>query len=146
MTLIVPDTNAITLKFRAGETDVTTIQHTDYPSFKREEKKRRLHDLRLGANQHHQLRFAFNQNPRSSVAKSQPWLIKTFRDARFRQAVAFAINRQRIMDQVFLGLAQPLYGPETPWNKQFYNPKVAQYPYDPDKAKALLKDNGLERQ
>ncbi len=143
VTLIVPDKNTLTLKFRAGDTDITEIQHTDYPSFKSGEKQGNYTTYDLGPSSTTNF-ISFNQNPRSVVAKKQPWLIKAFRDTRFRQALAFAMNRQRIIDQVFVGLAQPLYGPQSPWNKQFYTDKIAQYPYDPAKAKTLLQEMGLK--
>lgn len=144
VSLIVPDINAITLKFRSGETDmVDTIQHTDFPSFKRDEAKGNYKTMNLGPSTSTQF-ISFNMNPRSAVAKAKPYLIKTFRDTRFRQAVAYAINRQRISDQVYLGLSSPLYGPETSANKQFYNPNIAKYPYDVAKAKTLLAEMGLK--
>jgi peptide/nickel transport system substrate-binding protein len=142
--LIVPDVNAVTLKFRAGETDLYEgIQHTDFPSFKKGEQKGNYSTMNLGPSSSTQY-ISFNMNPRSQVARQKPHLIKTFRDVRFRRAIAHAMNRQRLSDQVFLGLASPLYGPETPANKQFYNPNVAKYPYDVAKAKALLAEVGLK--
>ncbi len=142
--LIVPDLNTITLKFRSGETDlVSEIQHTDFPGFKRGEKAGNYTTFNLGPSETTNF-VSFNQNPRSVVAKRQPALIKAFRDVRFRQAVAYAINRKRIIDQVYLGLASPLYGAMTPANKQFYNADVAKYPYDVAKAKALLLAMGMK--
>lgn len=142
VTLIVPDLNAVTLKFRSGETDLTSIQHTDYPSFKKREADGNYTTYNLGPSDYANF-VAFNQNPRSAVAKRKPWLIELFRQQKFRQAIAHAINRKRIIDQVYLGLAEPLYGAETPANKQFLNPNIASYEYSPDKAKQLLKEIGL---
>ena len=143
VSLIVPDLNAITLKFRSGETDVTSIQHTDFPSFKRDEKKGDYKSLDLGPSQNTNY-VSFNMNPKSVVAKKKPYLVKAFRDVRFRRAVAHAMNRQRISDQVFLGLASPLYGPETSANKQFYNADIPTYEYSPEKAKALFAEMGMK--
>lgn len=144
VSLIVPDVNTISLKFRSGETDlVDSIQHTDFPTFKRDEQKGNYKTMNLGPSSSTQF-ISFNLNPKSAVAKRKPELVKAFRDVRFRQAVAHAMNRQRIADQVFLGLASPLYGPETAANKQFYNPDVTKYPYDVAKAKSLLAEMGLK--
>ena len=143
VTLIVPDVNGMTLKFRAGDTDVTTIQHTDYPSFRKGQGKGNYTTYDLGPSSTTNF-VSFNMNPKSQTARDKPWLTKTFRDVRFRQGVALAINRKRIIDQVFLGLATPLYGPETPANKQFYTDQIAKYPYDPAKAKALFAQAGLK--
>jgi peptide/nickel transport system substrate-binding protein len=143
VTLIVPDLNTVSLKFRAGDTDLTSIQHTDFPSFKKNESNGDYTTFNLGPSENTNF-VSFNLNPRSVVGQRKPWLSKAFRDTRFRQAAAHAINRKRIIDQVFLGLAEPLYGPETSANKQFYNPDIAKYPYDVAKAKALLAEMGLK--
>lgn len=144
VSLIVPDVNTLMLKFRARETDVlTSIQHTDFPSIKKGAAQGNYATFDLGPSFGTNY-ISFNMNPKSQVAQQKPWLVKTFRDTRFRQAVAFGINRKRIIDQVFLGLATPLYGPETSANKQFYNDQVSKYLYDPAKAKALLAQMGLK--
>jgi peptide/nickel transport system substrate-binding protein len=144
VSLIVPDVNTLTLKFRAGETDLLEgIQHTDFPSFKKAEKTGNYTTSNLGPSFSTNF-ISFNMNPKSVVAKKRPHITKAFRDQRFRQAVAHAMNRDRISEQVFLSLASPLYGPQTPANKQFYNPDVAKYPYDVAKAKALLAEMGMK--
>jgi peptide/nickel transport system substrate-binding protein len=67
---------------------------------------------------------------------------KPFDDVRVRQAINFAINKQEIIDGVLLGLGEPVaspYKPGTRWS----NPSLNPYPYDPNKAKALLKAAGF---
>lgn len=143
ITLIVPDLNAFTLKFRSKETDLTTIQHTDFPSFKKGEANGNYQTMNLGPSSTTSF-VSFNMNPKSVVARRKPHLTKTFRDVRFRRAVAYAMDRKRIAEQVFLGLASPLYGPETPANKKFFNADIPTYEYSPAKAKALLAEMGLK--
>lgn len=66
---------------------------------------------------------------------------KPFDDIRVRQAINYAINKQEIIDGVLLGLGEPVaspYKPGTRWS----NPALKPYPYDPNKAKALLKAAG----
>ena len=68
---------------------------------------------------------------------------KPFDDVRVRQAVNYAIDKQEIIDGVLLGLGLPVaspYKPGTRWS----NPKLQPYPYDPQKAIALLKEAGFE--
>ena len=68
---------------------------------------------------------------------------KPFDDVRVRQAINYAINKQEIIDGVLLGLGEPVaspYKPGTRWS----NPALKPYPYDPNKAKALLKAAGYE--
>ncbi|MDP1765838.1 MAG: peptide-binding protein [Methylotenera sp.] len=68
---------------------------------------------------------------------------KPFDDIRVRHAINYAINKQEIIDGVLLGLGEPVaspYKPGTRWS----NPELKPYPYDPAKAKALLKEAGYE--
>lgn len=68
---------------------------------------------------------------------------KPFDDLRVRLAINYAIDKQEIIDGVYLGLginiASP-YKPGTRWS----NPTLKPYTYDVEKAKALLKDAGFE--
>ncbi len=64
-----------------------------------------------------------------------------FADRRVRQALTHAINKQEIVEGVLLGLGQEATGPYKP-GTWFYNPDVVRFPYDPEKAKALLAEVG----
>jgi peptide/nickel transport system substrate-binding protein len=67
---------------------------------------------------------------------------KPFDDVRVRQAINYAIDKQEIIDGVLLGLGEPVaspYKPGTRWS----NPKLKPYPYDPNKARALLREAGF---
>ncbi|MHC4103843.1 MAG: ABC transporter substrate-binding protein [Planctomycetota bacterium] len=58
-------------------------------------------------------------------------------DKNFRLALNYGINRQEIVDKIFLGLAHPLhiFGTQS---EITYDPNV-NYSYDPEKSKALIK-------
>jgi peptide/nickel transport system substrate-binding protein len=64
-----------------------------------------------------------------------------FVDKKVRQALAYAIDRQSIIDGVLMGIGRPCTGPfsHVSWA---YNPKVQPYPYDPAKARHMLEDAG----
>ncbi len=64
-----------------------------------------------------------------------------FQDIRVRRAISSAINKQDIVDGVLLGLGRVATGPFKP-DTIWYNPEVKRYPYDPDKARALLEEAG----
>lgn len=68
---------------------------------------------------------------------------KPFDDPRVRRAMNLAINKQAIMDAIYHGSGAPAKNPVPPtmWS---YNEKTKDYGYDPEKAKALLKEAGLE--
>jgi peptide/nickel transport system substrate-binding protein len=65
-----------------------------------------------------------------------------FQDVRTRQALAYAVDRQTIIDKVVQGKAIPATGPVHPRIEWAYNPNVTTYGYDPEKAKALLAEAG----
>ncbi len=66
-----------------------------------------------------------------------------FQDKRVRQALSYAIDKKGIIEGVLLGLGIPATGPYKP-DMWVYNPNVKKYPYDVEKAKALLKEAGWE--
>ncbi|MBW2087117.1 MAG: ABC transporter substrate-binding protein [Deltaproteobacteria bacterium] len=65
-------------------------------------------------------------------------------DRRVRMAVAYAINAKAICEKVLLGSAEPWSGCLAPYHAGF-DPKAKPYPYDPEKAKALLKEAGYPK-
>jgi len=62
-------------------------------------------------------------------------------DVKVRQALAYAIDRQEIIDKLYQGKAeiQETFFPKFHWA---YSDDIAHYAYDVDKAKALLKEGG----
>lgn len=62
------------------------------------------------------------------------------KDVRVRQALAYAFNRQKLVDDLLLGLTGVA---ATDWDMSpWVDPTIKPYAYDPEKAKALLKDAG----
>jgi dipeptide transport system substrate-binding protein len=68
---------------------------------------------------------------------------KPFDDKRVRQALNMAINKQAIVEAVYAEAGKVAKNPIPPtiWS---YNDQVQDYPYDPERAKALLKEAGAE--
>ena len=64
-----------------------------------------------------------------------------FSDRNIRQALAYAIDRQSIIDGVLLGVGQPCTGPfsHVSWA---YTPRVKPYLHDPDRAGRMLAEAG----
>jgi len=62
-------------------------------------------------------------------------------DVRVRRAMAYAIDRQLIVDKIMYGLGAPIYSayPPTCW---CYNPDVPHYDYNPERARQLLAEAG----
>ena len=64
-----------------------------------------------------------------------------FNDVRVRQACNYAINKEELVKHVLFGVGEPSRGPIPPVSPSF-NPDVKPYPYDPEKAIALLTEAG----
>ena len=128
---IIPDTSAQFLELMAGNIDSMSLDPTQFsrivPARPQLNKKLNLYK-ELGSGYTY---MGFNMKH------------KPFDDVRVRQAINYAIDKQEIIDGVYLGLginiASP-YKPGTRWS----NPDLQPYPYDPAKAKALLKEAGFE--
>jgi peptide/nickel transport system substrate-binding protein len=98
--LIIQGSAAQIAQFRAGSLDTAPITGGDFPDLKRQEvagaKFKVLKGVGLNSPPYH---WTFNYDAKD------PDLQKVFRDLRFRQAMQSALNRDRIIDQVFNGLA-----------------------------------------
>ena len=68
---------------------------------------------------------------------------KPLDNVKVRQALTYAVNKQAIIEAVYQGAGQAAKNliPPTMWG---YNDDIKDYAYDPAKAKALLKEAGLE--
>ncbi|MDR2447885.1 MAG: ABC transporter substrate-binding protein [Treponema sp.] len=85
--------------------------------------------------------WTFNQNPKNKDKPFYDWFTKT----EFRQAMSRLLNRDRIINQVFRGLAMPKlhFFPET---NRYYDENIRlRYEYDPDQAVQLLSSIGMTR-
>ncbi len=67
-----------------------------------------------------------------------------FADKRVRQAANYAINKEAIVNDVLEGTAEVAAGPTPPAFAWAYNADLDPYPYDPEKAKALIAEAGAE--
>jgi peptide/nickel transport system substrate-binding protein len=85
--------------------------------------------------------WGFNQNPKNRDTPQYEW----FTQKEFRQAMSCLLNRDRIIAQVYRGLAEPkvdFFPPPNP----YYNPGITlQYLYNPKQALALLESIGIRR-
>ena len=68
---------------------------------------------------------------------------KPFDDVRVRRALSHAIDKKAFIDGVFEGLAQPIGSHMAPTDVGYVD-LTAMYKFDPEKAKALLKEAGVQ--
>ncbi len=62
-------------------------------------------------------------------------------NTKVRQAIAYGVDRQKIIDEVLMGQANLVDSPILP-GFLGYNPEVKKYEYDPEKAKTILEEEG----
>jgi peptide/nickel transport system substrate-binding protein len=145
---VVPDFNAMSLRFLSGESDVDDyIFPYEYDHFKAESAGGKFTLLEPGIGLETGF-FWFNENtnvnPKTGESFVDPKKLKWFRSPKFRQACSYAIDRDAIIKSVYSGRAIPNYGFVTPGNKKWFNPNTRQYPFDLAKARELLKEIGIE--
>jgi peptide/nickel transport system substrate-binding protein len=157
---IIPDENTQLLLFKQGETESYGLRPED------------LEELALRGDGSYTVFNAegsnsaafwtFNQNPQS---KERPrrgkWFslsglfgrqggeqnprYEWFTQKEFRQAMSCLVNRDRIIAQVYRGLAEPKLA-IFPEPNPYYNPDVVmRYLYDPGRAESLLASIGIQR-
>ena len=125
--VISTDASVRTQKLKAGECDVVIHpQPSDIALLEKDPKIRVLH--RPGLNVGY---LAMNT------------VRKPLDNRLVRQAIHHALNRESYVEAVYLGRAAVAKNPIPPtmWS---YNQKIKDYGYSPEKAKALLKQAGLE--
>ena len=70
-----------------------------------------------------------------------PTPVPAFKDKRVRQAMNYAVNRKGMVDKLLFGFGN-LVGQPIPEGYLGHDPSIEPYPYDPEKAKALLAEAG----
>ena len=138
--LIVPNLDALRLKFDAGETDVYAVRPREFAEFKAKASAGRYTVYEAGPTSSTEF-VIVNENPRAVRPPKLAWFTST----KFRQALSYAIDRVAIANQIYGGRGRPQYGPITAANTAFYDPRVRQYPHDPARALALLAEAGFKR-
>ncbi len=135
---IVSDQNTEMLRLEAGEVDLTTdeIRAEDHAAMRRLEEAGQLRLVDAGVTiSPHALWFNLGSPPASGRA----WL----QDEPVRRAVSHAIDRRAIADTVYLGAADPIYGPVTPGHGAWFLPDLPRAAFDPGEAQRLLASAGL---
>ncbi len=143
---IVQNQDVALLKFLEGELDYYSLRGQDYPVLKPKEKTADFKVYNAGPSFGSNF-LVFNQNrgknPRTGSRYVAPYKLNWFTDVKFRQAVAYAVDRDSIISIIMNGLGAPQYSSMSPSAGFFYNPDVKKYPYDLEKAKSILKSIGI---
>lgn len=140
--LVIPDQNTEALRMESGDVDLMSnadIRPEDYAAFKRIADEGRLRLIDAGFFSTDPNLLWFNLAPARAADPRNVWL----RSAAFRQAISCAVDRQAIVNAVFLGAAAPIYGPISPANREWYTPPANPCVHDLPRARQLLASAGL---
>ncbi|MGE0464001.1 MAG: glutathione ABC transporter substrate-binding protein [Vicinamibacterales bacterium] len=120
----IPEAAARVLALEAGDVDV--ISRIPSADIARLEKEPGISVTKTPSVGMQQFRFNVTKKP--------------YDDVRVRQAISHAIDRRAIVDNLVSSFARPSTGALTPIMRGYAN--LGEIPYDPDKARALLKAAG----
>lgn len=141
---IVENQDTALLQFRSLGLDSISISPEYYSLLKREEKRGKFTIYNGGpAYGTSFILFNLNQGKRNGKPLISPIKSRWFNNVKFRQAVAYGINYQQTINNVFRGLGAPQKSPISV-QSPFYDQGLKGYEYNPEKAKSLLKEAGFK--
>lgn len=127
---IIPDQNTQLMAFRSGEVDTLAVQPKDREALEADG----FEVVEMPATVVAVLALVPSSNdPNSPLA-----------DIRVRRACEYAIDKQLLLDTIGYGLGG-VANQQFPEHDPCHNPDVVGYPYNPDKARQLLKEAGYEK-
>lgn len=140
------------LAFRSGDLDaigdVRPIRPEYFSLLKREEKRGKF-TMYAGGPWSGSTFITFNLNQaKNSQGKPfvDPVKSRWFNTLAFRQAVAYAIDRSRIINNIYRGISETQNSPISVQSPYYLKPEAGLrvYDYDPEKAKQLLQSAGFQ--
>lgn len=151
--LVVESLDVSFLKFKTGETDAYEVRPQDWPLLVEGVSEQDCKqagpnlicsnaeqgwELVRGGPLFGTLYVVFNQDAEDPVLRA------VFRDLQFRKAVAHAIDKQSIIDNIYNGLALPQWSPVS-FPSPYYDQgeSFATYPLDLEESRQLLDEIGL---
>ena len=144
---IVDSTDNAMIQFRSGGLDMVNLPPNFFALMKREEERGNFTIYNGGpAPTTHFMAFNLNQASRNGKPVIEPIKSRWFNSLKFRRAIAYAIDRPTMINNIFQGLAtshdSPIYQ-----QSPYYLPPEAGLPiynYDPQLARQLLKQAGFK--
>ncbi|WP_414564700.1 MULTISPECIES: ABC transporter substrate-binding protein [unclassified Anabaena] len=144
---IVESTDTALLQFRSGGLDSVGVTPDYFSLLKRQEKQGNFTIYNGGpATGTSFVLFNLNKGKRDGKPLVDPIKSRWFNTVEFRQAVAYAIDRQTMINNTFRGLGQTQNSPISVQSPFYLAPEegLKVYDYNPEKAKELLKKAGFK--
>jgi len=136
----IADQNTEVLRLQSGELDLMSgpVRFEDLSALKKLEVQKQVGLHSAGVSIGPDLLW-FNLVPNAPSVRGRPWLQKE----ELRKAISLGVDRQVIVNSVFLGEAVPIAGPITPGHGEWYSADVARPVFDRDAARRALASAGL---
>jgi len=132
-----PNQDTAVLAFFSGEFDYMGIPATHFTEFEDREPNLPFAIVEAGPNPGTTF-IVFNQNPEGIDPPALNW----FQDKEFRQALAYAVDRQTILEIEMNNRGYIQHSPINMRNEFFLNPDVKEYHFDLDRAHEKLEAAG----
>ncbi|NET57403.1 MAG: ABC transporter substrate-binding protein [Symploca sp. SIO2E6] len=145
---VIESTDNQLLRFRSGQLDSIKVTSEAFGLLKRESNRGKYTVYNGGPETG--IRFVgFNLNQASNergVPFVDPIKSRWFNTLAFRQAVAYAIDRERMKNNIYRGLGEIQHSPLGVVSPYYLSPEegLKVYSYDPQKAKQMLLDAGFK--
>ena len=131
------------LRFRSGDLDSLGVSPEYFSLLKREEKRANFRIYNGGPDYGTSfISFNLNKGSRNGKPLVPPEKSRWFNTLKFRKAVAYAIDRQQMINYIYRGLGEPQNSPISVQSPYYYE-GVKGYEYNPEKAKQLLQEAGF---
>jgi peptide/nickel transport system substrate-binding protein len=129
------------LRLEAGTADLVTneIRAEDYAALERASSAGKVQLVEAGVSVD-PTGLWFNLRADNPHAKAKPWL----QWEELRKAISLAVDRKTVVNTVFLGAAEPAFGPITRGYGPWYVADLPRSDFDPARAKTLLEGIGLK--
>ncbi|NJL56402.1 ABC transporter substrate-binding protein [bacterium] len=141
---IVENTDTSLLQFRSGGLDLVGVT-PEYFSLLKNEEERSNFTIEVGGPAPGITYISFNLNrgtKKDGKPLIEPYKSRWFNTVAFRQAVAYAINREQIVNNIYRGLGEPQTSQISVQSPYYLSPEedptLPTYPYNPEKSKQLL--------
>lgn len=144
---IVESTDTSLVQFRSGGLDSYGVSPDYFSLLKKEEKKIGFKIYNGGpSTSTNFMSFNLNQGERNGKPLIDPIKSKWFNNVKFRQAIAYSINRQRMVNNIYRGLGAPQDSPISVPSPYYFSRAqgLSVYDYNPQKAKELFTTAGFK--
>jgi peptide/nickel transport system substrate-binding protein len=144
---VVESTDSALIQFRSGGLDIIGVTPDYFSLMKREEERGGFTIYNGGpASGTTYLTFNLNQGSRNGRPLVDPIKSRWFNQVEFRQAIAHALDRDRMVTNIFRGLGEPQNSPISVQSPFYLSPEdgLPVYDYNVERAKELLLSVGFQ--